>query len=201
MIKIGIDFDNTIVNYEDVFYEVAIKKNFLPKSEKLNTKEEVKSYFISLDKENLWTEIQGLVYGKHISHAKKQPSLIEVLEYFKNDNYELFIVSHRTKYPYLGEKINLHIAAKDWIKNNLNKLIPEDNIFFEETIENKISRANEIGINYFIDDLEKVLLNKIFSKNIKKILYDPYKKNDSVNPDLYYAHSWLNVKDIIINDN
>ena len=32
LIKIGIDFDNTIVNYEDSFHEEAVKRKIFTKS-------------------------------------------------------------------------------------------------------------------------------------------------------------------------
>ena len=31
MIKLGFDFDNTIISYEDIFYKLAFEKNLIKK--------------------------------------------------------------------------------------------------------------------------------------------------------------------------
>ena len=52
VIKIGIDFDNTIVNYEDSFYQEAIKRKIFTKSQrKKNSKNVLKNRLISIKKE------------------------------------------------------------------------------------------------------------------------------------------------------
>ena len=61
---IGIDFDNTIIDYSNLFEIVAKKKKY-----KLNSnlnKASLKKFLIKNKKENEWTIIQGEVYGKYI---------------------------------------------------------------------------------------------------------------------------------------
>ena len=58
--KIGIDFDNTIAKYDEIFVKVAKDKNFVS-SAWLGDKESLKR---ELDgKKNQWETIQGIVYG------------------------------------------------------------------------------------------------------------------------------------------
>ena len=177
--KIGFDFDNTIIDYSTIFYEIAKKSNLI--TEKIETsKSSVKRFLHSKGKEKDFTKIQGLVYGKEIIRAKPAKNILKILKYLKKSNHELFIVSHKTKYPFEGEKINLRKSANNWIKTYLkinNKIIinPE-NIFYEDTIENKLKRINSLNIKYFIDDLSSIV-NLIKSPSIG-ILYDPNSLNN-----------------------
>lgn len=199
MIRLGIDFDNTITNYDGVFSKVALNENMISKdaSRLFKTKADVKNYLIDINKEDKWTELQGLVYGKYIKFAKPQKNLIQTIKLLSEFDIFLCIVSHRTKFPFIGEKINLHDAAKQWINENLSQLICDTNIYFEETIENKVKRANSLNLDFFVDDLPKILLNEKLSKNITKILYKPEKSFK--NNNLIEAQDWSEVGDIILN--
>ena len=177
MIRLGIDFDNTITNYDGVFSKVAVSENMISKdtSHAFNTKADVKNYLININEEEKWTELQGLVYGKYIKFAKPQNNLIQTIKLLTESDIFLCIVSHRTKFPFIGEKTNLHDAARQWLNENLFQLISDTNIYFEETIENKVKRANSLNLDFFVDDLPKILLHEKLSKNITKILYKPEK--------------------------
>ena len=116
--------------------------------------------------------MQGEVYGKYMHKANFFPGFIKALNKLSK-NYKFCIVSHRTKYPYKGKKINLHNAAKKWIKNkNLCDLVSIDkkNIFFLESKKEKIDKIKELKCDIFIDDLEKYF-NKITKKSEKNSFY------------------------------
>ena len=66
-IKIGIDFDNTIVNYDTLFHQEGLKQNILNGNSYHNSKNRLKKILISKNKEAEWTAIQGKVYGKKIA--------------------------------------------------------------------------------------------------------------------------------------
>ena len=199
MIRLGIDFDNTITNYDGVFSKVAVSENMISKdtSHAFNTKVDVKNYLININEEEKWTELQGLVYGKYIKFAKPQKNLIQTIKLLTEADIFLCIVSHRTKFPFIGEKTNLHDAARQWLNENLFQLISDTNIYFEETIENKVKRANSLNLDFFVDDLPKILLNEKLSQNITKILYKPEKSIK--NRNLIEAQDWSEVGDIILN--
>jgi 5'(3')-deoxyribonucleotidase len=199
MIRLGIDFDNTITNYDGVFSKVAVSENMIRKdtSHAFNTKADVKNYLININEEEKWTELQGLVYGKYIKFAKPQNNLIQTIKLLTESDIFLCIVSHRTKFPFIGEKTNLHDAARQWLNENLFQLISDTNIYFEETIENKVKRANSLNLDFFVDDLPKILLNEKLSKNITKILYKPEKS--CKNNNLIEVQDWSEVGDIILN--
>ena len=167
-LHIGLDFDNTIVLYDEIFYHYALKKYIDPNIPK--TKKAVR-YALIKNQEHIFTEIQGIVYGKLIKNAPLQSGFINSLTLLSKMDCKISIVSHKTKYPIIGEKFNLHESALNWLKNNQvinNKdfILKEENIFFEETEIQKINRIKEIKCTHYVDDLKKILLKlpKIFQR-------------------------------------
>ena len=80
----------------------------------------------------------------------------------KKRNVNLFIVSHKTLYPYNGPKYNLHNAANEWLNKNgffdkagLN--FSENDVYFEISKLNKIKRISLLDCTHFIDDLPEIL--------------------------------------------
>ncbi len=194
MINIGFDFDNTIISYENLFYEIAKDISDLP-SEIKKDKNSIRNFFLESKKEDQFTILQGLVYGKEIMRATPTKNFLIILDrLFRQKNVKIFIVSHKTKYPYKGEKINLRDAATNWIENNLKingKLsINLNNIFYESTIEEKIDRIKQLKCNFFIDDLPSVILK--LKKGTTPILYDPYNNFSKLKIDK--INNWLDLE-------
>ena len=67
-LNLGLDFDNTIVNYGNLFGNLAFSKKLIT-SKILKDKESVKNFMILKGKEEDWTKLQGEVYGKEILKA------------------------------------------------------------------------------------------------------------------------------------
>jgi hypothetical protein len=132
--KIGFDFDNTIVCYDKTI-EVLSKKLDLPND--LNRdKFSIKDYLRKYNREDEWTEFQGLIYGPGMQYAFMFEYFYNICDKLVNLNHELFIVSHRSRYPYKGEKHDLHFYAQQWIQINFKSknLIKTENIFFLESL-------------------------------------------------------------------
>lgn len=173
---IGLDFDNTIVSYDALFHKVAVEQEHVP-ADLPKSKLAVRDYLRKIDNEAVWTEMQGYVYGARMEDAAAYPGVIEFIKRARDKGISLAIVSHKTKYPFLGPKYDLHKTARGWIANALmdgvTNLIEPDHVFFELTKEKKISRIADIGCNYFIDDLPEILLMPTFPIKSKRILFDP----------------------------
>lgn len=191
--KIGIDFDNTIVNYDAIFYKVAEEKGLITKKIPEN-KYSVKQLIINNGKEKLWTEIQGYVYGKRMIEAKPYPYFLEFLSEAKKNKIEVKIVSHKTTFPFIGPKYNLRKSALEWINNYL-KEFDLKNVYFEDTKIDKISRISKLNFNYFIDDLPEILNSVDFPLKTKKVLFNP--DNLVNNQNYYILKSWENAFDIL----
>lgn len=185
MKKIGIDFDNTIVDYDLAFYLAAIEKKLIP--EKITkTKKSVRDYLRSIDNEDAWTELQGYMYGKRMDLAKPFDGFDLFLK--NQTNNQVYIISHKTIHPYIGPKYNLHTEAIIWLLKQ-SFYTKDLKYYFETTLEKKLKKIEELNCDFFIDDLPEVLLEKEFPKNVKKILFDPNNQYD--NSNLYHrSNSW-----------
>ena len=173
---IGIDLDNTIINYENIFYEIA-KKRKITTSKKL-AKNKLKKI---IEKKSIkeWTNIQGKVYGDKIISAELFLGFKKFINFAKKNNIQLIIISHKTKYPIVGKKVNLHDSAIKFLKKKLdnNEFKINKNLFFEETIDDKIKRITEKDCDYFIDDLKKIFLNKNFPNTTECLLFNDKNKD------------------------
>ena len=183
MIKLGIDFDNTLITYDALFKKAALEKELIP-IDFPESKNLIRNFLREKDQEKLFTILQGEIYGSRINEASQSEGMFEALKNLKNIGIELFIISHKTKTPYEGPKFNLHEAASNWLEKNLffeksGINIPRENVYFEVTKEKKIKRIESLGCSYFIDDLPEIL--DMVNSKIKRILYNPlnYKYNNN----------------------
>ncbi len=186
--RIGIDFDNTIICYDRVFNTVGVEKGLVPES--LETgKGFVRDYLRKQGKEKEWIWLQGYVYGSRLSDAEPYDGAHEFIDYCRANRIDCAIISHKTIYPYSGDTYNLHDAAHEWIKAQDFGI----QTFFELTKENKIKRINDLGCSVFIDDLPEFLTLPGFSENLTRILFDPLRHHaDSFN-EILYAASWKEI--------
>jgi hypothetical protein len=115
----------------------------------------------------------------------------------QNDGHELFIVSHKTRFPFRGEQYDLHLAARDWVAASLlddqGPLVPVENVFFELTKEEKLKRVDDLGCECFIDDLPEILLAPLFPVRAKRILFDPDGAHPA-NEHLVPMKSWADIQ-------
>ena len=174
--RIGFDFDNTIVEYKDIFYLEASKRGF-PKSNVIPMKNEIRNYYINRNQEDIFIELQAEVYGKAIQQASIAPGLEQLFIELRQNGHEIFVVSHKTIYPYKGPRYNLREAAIEWVNKQLivgeDRPIPMRNVYFEPTKEKKIETINSLQIEIFVDDLVSIL--RMLPVNIVGILYSPFK--------------------------
>ena len=169
-IKVGIDLDNTIINYEHSFKKY-LKENkiFLNKVDKSRFKyiANNSSKFIN------WTAVQEEIYGYYIFYAKPFKYFKEFEKFASKNKIKLFIVSHKTKYSQFSKKYNLRLAANKWIKKNINTKMYK--IFYVNTINEKIMIIKKNKLDYFIDDLIEIFLKKNFPSKTNKIFFSNHK--------------------------
>jgi len=174
---IGIDFDNTIISYDKVFYLAAADWGY-DLADVAQSKTAVRDHMRSLGDEEKWIELQGYVYGKKMIEAEPFPGVLDFFERAKQAGVELRIISHKTKHPFKGPKYDLHDATRHW----LSKLglvdserfgIGTGNIFLELTKEAKAGRIASESCSVFIDDLPEFLQHEAFPAEVKQVLFDP----------------------------
>jgi hypothetical protein len=198
MLRIGIDFDNTMACYDQAFAEVAALMGF-QSSHEVATKVKVKQIIQnSPGGDLLWQRLQGQVYGKHMLLAKVFAGLHEFICLAKMRGHEVFVVSHKTEFGHFDEEqVSLRGQAVLWLeKNNFfhtNQLsLKKENVFFESTREEKIQRIKNLGCTHFIDDLPEVFAEPKFSNHIQKILFSP-SNSFSGDASIKVASSWRNI--------
>jgi hypothetical protein len=175
-LRIGIDFDNTIVSYDELFHRVALERNLVPTGLPA-TKLSVRDYLRQASKEDTWTELQGYVYGARMEDAVAYPGVIDFFEWARAAGVSLAIVSHKTRHPFLGRAYDLHEAARGWVNKFLlgeaDPLIDTHDVYFELTKSEKIARIARLELDYFIDDLPEILIAENFPGCTGRILFDP----------------------------
>lgn len=194
---IGVDFDNTIVCYDGIFHGVALEKSLILPDLHVS-KGSVRDYLRQSGKEDIWTEMQGYVYGPRMEDASPFPGVFDFFSRCRDKGYSVFIISHRTRYPFLGEQYDLHESANNWLKVNSvkgkNGLIPDSNVFFELTKLDKLKRIGQTGCDYFIDDLPEFLGESGFPVNTQKVLFDPNMRHQEV--EFLRGTSWQEIQDM-----
>ena len=102
--RIGLDFDNTVANYNSLFSTVAKKLKF--KLDKYPAKKELikKEIFKNKNGLKIWQKLQGKVYGEFISGAKIFEGVKKFIVHCNIKKYELYIVSHKTQFGHYDKK-------------------------------------------------------------------------------------------------
>jgi hypothetical protein len=174
--RIGLDFDNTIVSYDALFHKVALEQGAVPADTPIN-KVAVRNFLRTAGKEEIWTAMQGYVYGARMDEALAYDGVIEFIRTTQLAGHELFIVSHKTRHPFLGPQYDLHAAARSWIDTHMRwqgeALLAAENLFFELTKQEKLARVAICACDAFVDDLPEILLAEGFPARTARLLFDP----------------------------
>lgn len=184
---IGIDFDNTIVGYDELIYRAALDRGLIG-GRTDRTKRAVRDLVRQLpDGDIEWQKLQALVYGPLMPHAMAIEGAEEFIRCCRDAGIAVVIVSHKTEYAnYDDTRTNLRIAAVDWMAAHRfferdGLTLSRSDVHFESTRADKIARIKDVGCSDFIDDLEEVFLEPSFPSDVHKILYAPHGATVSAN--------------------
>ena len=176
-VRIGIDFDNTIICYDKVFAAAARQRGLVPQAWS-GLKTELREYLRSKpDGEFAWQGLQGWVYGKGIGGAEIYPGVRDFLTACRQNRCSVYIVSHKTRFGHQDpDRTDLREAARDWLQ--AAGLIGADppvltinDVYFEDTQAAKVDRLASLGLDVFIDDLVDVFEQPHFPRRIRSILF------------------------------
>jgi len=200
---IGIDFDNTIVSYDDLFFQVTMEKGLIP-SNTLKSKKQIRDSIRELtDGDIKWQKIQGVIYGPMMHKAKLIKGVYDFIKICNTKKNPVFIVSHKTEFAnYDNTRTNLRTAAMKWLDKNgffLTKRLglSPDHVFFQSTRQDKINRIKSLGCTHFIDDLEETFLEVSFPEKVEKILFDPHDQYKP-RPGVKICGSWDEITKILL---
>jgi FMN phosphatase YigB (HAD superfamily) len=190
-VRIGIDFDNTIVCYDRAFHAAAVERGLVPEAAP-SRKQAIRDHLRETGQEPAWTELQGYIYGAGMALASPYPGALEFIERCVRDEIDLCIISHKTRTPYLGDAHDLHAAAYAWLESNgvFGRIgLPRARVFFELTKDEKLARIAAQACTVFVDDLPELLCEPAFPKGVRRILFDPY-GIQAVRPGFERIDSW-----------
>jgi|AntAceMinimDraft_12_1070368.scaffolds.fasta_scaffold06597_4 hypothetical protein len=162
MMKIGLDIDNSILDYSRplalaAFGILGLK---LPRGV---TKQKAKLIIVNHAGEPAWTRLQGEIYGDYSRFSSLYAGLTNFLVRLWEVGHQPILISHKTQFAIAGGKTDLRQHAM----LNLDRLglfglredfIVPDQVIFCETEEQKIREIDTSGVSVFIDDLAKVLV-------------------------------------------
>ena len=198
---VGLDFDNTIVCYDEVFHRVAVETGLIP-GHVPPTKNAVRDYLRREGREDEWTELQGTVYGPRLNDTPPFPGVLELLGRCVDLGVDVAIISHKTRHPYRGPCYDLHACARQWLERHgvfdpLRIGLSPSRAFFELSKEEKLRRIAATGCTHFVDDLPEFLAEPHFPNGVEKILFDP---NDlyANEPELSRASSWEEIGALLL---
>ncbi|HEY9841295.1 MAG: haloacid dehalogenase-like hydrolase [Candidatus Sericytochromatia bacterium] len=187
--RIGLDFDNTLISYDRLFQGLVREQELLPEPVPAN-KTAIRDALRARGREADWTRLQGLAYGPRIDQAEAFPGMADCLRHWRGQGWELLLVSHKTRVPYAGEPHDLHAAARGWIEARLEGLL--SGVYFELSRAAKLARIAKLGLDAYIDDLPDILLdladvaNPLAPVPLRLILFDPHGQY----PDHYAYERW-----------
>ena len=202
---IGIDFDNTIACYDQLFIEIGAEIGGLERSIG-ETKREVRDRVRKLPRgEEKWQRMQAEVYGPRMRHAELYPGVINFLETCYSRDVAVHIISHKTEHATLGNgNVNLRTEALKWMRAKkiitpTGQVLRPDSIYFENTREQKIARISELGCTHFIDDLVEVLFHADFPSTTERIHFSPGEQSPTGHAFPTFA-SWHEILGALFND-
>jgi hypothetical protein len=170
-LRIGIDFDNTLISYDTLFRDLAAERGWLPKKFPAS-KDAVKERLIKDDdgSDLRWQRLQAEAYGKNIVRAKPFAGCANWLRETLAAGHEVFLVSHKSEVSHIDPSVHLRDAARAWLKDHgfmangkpdASKL-KQENVHFASTRDEKVAQIARLGLDVFIDDLGPVLDHPAF---------------------------------------
>lgn len=198
---VGVDFDNTLVSYDDLIYDVAFERGLVG-NRTGGGKKDIRDAIRLLDGGEIeWQRVQGMVYGPRMHEAKPSVGAETFLARCAAQTVDVYVVSHKTRYAnYDDTGTDLRAAALSWIEgqgwfgDSSLGLSPE-RVYFESSRMEKVERIEQLGCTHFIDDLEETFLEEGFPDSVQKILYAPY-PTEAVAPAVTTVSSWDEAADV-----
>jgi hypothetical protein len=176
--RIGVDFDNTLVCYDRAFAVVGKEAGLLP-PDFSGGKDAAKSFLYRERPDGyLWERLQGLVYGQRIEHAEVYEGAAEFFRRCRERNgWQVYVVSHKTALAHHDPlKTDLRESALGWMRRR-GFFAPDgfaleaSRVFFEDTRDAKVRRIGELDCQIFVDDLPDVLGHAAMPAGCRKILF------------------------------
>jgi FMN phosphatase YigB (HAD superfamily) len=198
---IGLDFDNTIVCYDQLFHRLAVERG-LVSPQVATVKQAVRDALWATGQADEWTELQGIAYGPRIVDAEPFPGVLAFLRRSREAGVQVAIVSHKSRHPFRGEPHDLHAAAHAFLELHgfyeaRDTGLSPDRVFLELTLPEKLTRVGSLGCTAFVDDLPELLAEPAFPLGVRKVLFDTANAHP-ISPPCDRVTSWKQCADLLL---
>lgn len=194
---LGIDLDNTIIRYDQVFHDVAVAQGWIDAAVPA-TRRAVRAAMRALpDGVIWWTRLQGLVYGPHLAQAEPAPGVLAFIAECHRRGIPLSVVSHKSRHPTQGPRVDLHDAALAWLEHHFFRHagdygLMHSRVYFEPDQAAKARRIGALACTHLIDDLPEFLAHPLLSSSLHRLWYAPDPGEESA-PGAQAFRSWPDI--------
>jgi hypothetical protein len=172
--RLGIDLDNTIIDYSRAFAEAALAAG-VDGSELTGGKTALRDGLRARPGgEETWQHVQALAYGPLIGRAEPFPGVERFFARARERGLALAIVSHKSEFAAAAPTgPNLRDCAQAWLDARGLVRAGEPAVFFEGTRAAKCARIAQLGLTHFVDDLIEVFEDPGFPPACARWLFAP----------------------------
>jgi hypothetical protein len=175
-LRIGIDFDNTIVDYRPVFLPAAHALGLLDAGFSDADKTAIRDRLRAQPGgEDRWQLLQAHVYGTAIDTAPAYAGLERFIAQARARGSQLAIVSHKSRFAAAAPAgADLQVAAHNWLLARGivgAQGVAANAVYFEHTRAAKLERVRALDLTHFIDDLADVLEDAAFPSATRAIRF------------------------------
>jgi hypothetical protein len=165
---IGLDFDNTLADYTDLFRREAAAGGLdAADLDKTQIRDALRAR--GPDGELEWQRLQARVYGPGLVHAPMMPGAAEFLALCTETATAVAVVSHKSRFAAQDPGgTDLREAARAWLGRHCGGIAAE-RVFFEGERSAKLKRIASLGCTHFIDDLPEVLTDPDFPRGVVRL--------------------------------
>lgn len=195
---VGLDLDNTLALYDEVFHGAA-RTHGLVDASVAATKREVRDAVRRSQGDIAWQRLQGEVYGPRMSQARLAEGVVDFLQACHAAAATVVVVSHKTQHATHDETgTDLRQVALTWMVDQglfdvAGGILTRGAVFFESTRAEKLARIEALGCSHFVDDLIEVFLEERFPDAVSKVLIDPSGATTPP-PGIRLARTWSDVE-------
>lgn len=180
---LGIDLDNTIIDYRETVRAVALEMGYVEPdvpADKTAVRDRIRRL---PDGDLKWQEVQAEIYGPGISDADPFPGAKAFLRVCATQGIPVDIVSHKTRYANRDTtETSLRDAALRWLHREglLDETtgLAEADVHFRSTRQEKIATIRKLGCTRFIDDLVETFREPAFPDEVDRVLFSPGPSED-----------------------
>jgi hypothetical protein len=204
LLRIGIDFDNTIVCYDLVMHSLAVERGLIEPGHDSRKKDIRDSLRRLPDGETHWRALQVETYAHRMQDAEPFPGVAAFFALCREQGVPLAIVSHKTRYPNFGDsRADLRQGALAWLDRQgffgpAGLGLDRARVFFESTREEKVARIAGLNLTHFIDDLEEVFETPGFPEQVGRLLFA--QRSHAPLPGVTVVPDWRAIRDFFFKE-